>query len=71
MDEEELRIVDGAQLEDWVSEAIRENPAEVERYRGGEQRLLAFFIGQVMRKSGGRADPRRTRQALLERLAGA
>ncbi len=69
MEEEGLQLVSGGdQLEAWVSAAIDENPTEVERYREGEHKLLAFFIGQVMRKSQGKADPAGTREALQERL---
>ncbi|UCC75083.1 MAG: Asp-tRNA(Asn)/Glu-tRNA(Gln) amidotransferase subunit GatB [Gemmatimonadota bacterium] len=69
MEAEGLRLVSGGdQLEAWISEAVTENPTEVERYRKGEEKLLAFFIGQVMRKSQGKADPGRTREALLKRL---
>ncbi|MGD2154983.1 MAG: Asp-tRNA(Asn)/Glu-tRNA(Gln) amidotransferase subunit GatB [Gemmatimonadales bacterium] len=69
MEEEGLRLASGDELGVWVGEALAENPAEADRYRAGEEKLLAFFIGQVMRKSQGKADPARTRQALLERLA--
>jgi aspartyl-tRNA(Asn)/glutamyl-tRNA(Gln) amidotransferase subunit B len=69
MDQEGLRKVsDGDQLENWVAEVIRDNPGEVERYRGGEEKLVAFFMGQAMRKSQGKADPDRLRQKLLEML---
>jgi aspartyl-tRNA(Asn)/glutamyl-tRNA(Gln) amidotransferase subunit B len=68
MEEEDLRLASGAELEALVREAIEGHPAEVERYRGGEEKLLAFFIGQVMRKSQGKADPAQARQALLEYL---
>jgi len=69
MEKEGLRKVsDSAQLEEWVAGALAENPREVERYRGGEEKLLAFFIGQVMRKSQGKADPDRLREVLKEAL---
>ncbi|NIR44103.1 MAG: Asp-tRNA(Asn)/Glu-tRNA(Gln) amidotransferase subunit GatB [Gemmatimonadetes bacterium] len=70
IDEEGLSLVsDSDQIDEWVGEAIRENPAEVERYRDGEEKLLAFFIGQVMRKSRGKADPERVRDRLARALA--
>ncbi len=69
--EEGLRTVsDEGQLEAWVAEALAESPREVERYRNGEEKLLAHFIGQVMRKSSGRADPGRLREILLQALRG-
>jgi aspartyl-tRNA(Asn)/glutamyl-tRNA(Gln) amidotransferase subunit B len=45
------------------------NPAEVGRYRGGETKLLQFFVGQVMKASRGKADPKLTQRLLEERLA--
>jgi len=69
MEEEGLqKVSDSAQLEEWVTGALAENPREVERYRGGEEKLLAFFVGQVMRKSHGKADPERLRDVLNEAL---
>lgn len=68
MEEEDLRLAGGAELEAWVAEVIAKNPSEVERYRAGEEKLLAFFIGQVMRKSQGKADPAQVRQALIDGL---
>ena len=62
------KIEAGSQLDQWVEEALAENPAEVERFRGGEEKLLAFFIGQVMRKSQGRADAKQLRERLLMML---
>ena len=70
MEDEDLRQVsDSSQLEGWAAETLAENPAEVDRYRAGEEKLLAFFIGQVMRKSKGKADPDRLREVLEKSLA--
>ena len=69
-EEENLSTVsDETQLESWVSAVIEEHPDEVRRYLGGEAKLLSFFIGQVMRKSQGRADPEQLRR-VLERALG-
>ena len=57
-----------AVLEEWVAQAIGAHPDEVARYRGGERRLLGFLIGQVMRASGRKADPRRVNQLLRATL---
>ena len=43
----------------WVDEVLAANPKEVERYRAGETKLIGFFTGQVMKKSGGKADPKK------------
>ena len=42
----------------WVDEVLAAHPAEVARYRGGETKLMGFFVGQVMKRSGGKADPK-------------
>jgi len=44
------------------------SPSEVRRYKGGETKLIGFFVGQVMKKSGGKADPKKVQPVLLERL---
>ncbi len=42
----------------FIQEVIRQHPAEVERYKNGEKQLTGFFMGQLMRVSGGKADPK-------------
>ncbi|MFW6202170.1 MAG: Asp-tRNA(Asn)/Glu-tRNA(Gln) amidotransferase subunit GatB [Gemmatimonadota bacterium] len=64
------RIGDRDRLAAWADEAIAEHPEEAERYRGGETKLLGYFMGQVMKKSRGRADPRQAKAVLRERLGG-
>ena len=56
-------------LAQWVNEVLAEHPDEAARFRGGEKKLLGVLVGLVMRKSKGRADPRRVNQ-LLSELAG-
>jgi aspartyl-tRNA(Asn)/glutamyl-tRNA(Gln) amidotransferase subunit B len=43
---------------------------EWQRYLGGEKKLLGVFVGAVMKKSGGRADPRKVNQLLAARTKG-
>jgi aspartyl-tRNA(Asn)/glutamyl-tRNA(Gln) amidotransferase subunit B len=62
------RVDDGAAVDAWVDETLREHPAEVERYRAGETKLMGFLVGQAMRRSEGRADPERLAATLRERL---
>ncbi len=64
------QVRDTGQLEVWVDEVIAAHPAEAERFRGGEQKLIGFFMGQVMRKSGGKADPRQATEILRRKLGG-
>jgi glutaminyl-tRNA synthetase len=51
-----------------VDSAIASNPEEVAEYRAGRDALIGFFIGQVMRQSGGKANPELVRELLEERL---
>ncbi len=64
------QVRDTGQLEAWVDEVIAAHPAEAERYRAGEQKLIGFFMGQVMRKSGGKADPRQATEIIRRKLGG-
>lgn len=52
-----VQVSDSSAIEQAVAEAIAENPAEVEAYRGGKTKLLSFFVGQVMRKMKGKGNP--------------
>jgi aspartyl-tRNA(Asn)/glutamyl-tRNA(Gln) amidotransferase subunit B len=54
-----------------VIEAILEaNPGQVETYRGGKEGVLGFFVGQVMRETQGKADPKVVNRLLREKLKG-
>lgn len=64
------RVDDRALIAAHVAEVVSAHPEEARRLRDGEQRLLGFFIGQVMRAFGGRADASEVRSALQAHLAG-
>jgi aspartyl-tRNA(Asn)/glutamyl-tRNA(Gln) amidotransferase subunit B len=61
---------DAGALVAWLDAVIAEHPAEWGRYRSGERKLQGVLVGQVMKKSGGRADPKQVNQLLVERAAG-
>jgi len=63
------QVNDDAQLEAWVDEVMRDMPAEADRFRAGEKKLTGVLVGAVMRKSGGRADPKKV-NAILAKRAG-
>jgi aspartyl-tRNA(Asn)/glutamyl-tRNA(Gln) amidotransferase subunit B len=65
-----LQVRDEGELSRWVDEVLAEHPAEAERFRAGERKLLGVMVGLVMKKSKGRADPRRVNQLLSERAGG-
>ncbi|PID38676.1 MAG: Asp-tRNA(Asn)/Glu-tRNA(Gln) amidotransferase GatCAB subunit B [Proteobacteria bacterium] len=62
--------IERAELERAVERFIADHPDEVAAYRAGKQKLLGWFIGQLQRELGGRADPRALQTLLTERLRG-
>jgi aspartyl-tRNA(Asn)/glutamyl-tRNA(Gln) amidotransferase subunit B len=63
-----VKVDDDSQLSAWLDEVIAENPNEAERFRNGEKKLQGVLVGAVMKKSKGRADPRKLNQLLTTRL---
>jgi aspartyl-tRNA(Asn)/glutamyl-tRNA(Gln) amidotransferase subunit B len=63
-----VQVRDDAPLRAWIDEVIAEHEAEATRCARGERKLLGVLVGFVMKKSSGRADPRRVNQLLAERL---
>jgi aspartyl-tRNA(Asn)/glutamyl-tRNA(Gln) amidotransferase subunit B len=62
-----LKVSDDSQLRSWVEAVLAEHPAEAARYAAGERKLLGVLVGMVMKKSGGRADPKKVNQLLADR----
>jgi aspartyl-tRNA(Asn)/glutamyl-tRNA(Gln) amidotransferase subunit B len=63
-----VKVDDDSLLSAWLDEVIAENPNEAERLRNGEKKLQGVLIGAVMKKSKGRADPKKLNQLLATRL---
>ncbi|TDJ41978.1 MAG: Asp-tRNA(Asn)/Glu-tRNA(Gln) amidotransferase subunit GatB [Gammaproteobacteria bacterium] len=63
------QLSDTGALESLVAAAIDENPAQVEQYRAGKEKVLGFFVGQVMKASAGKADPKQLNALLKSALA--
>ena len=63
-----MQVSDNSYLEPIVEEIIQEHPDEVERYQSGKKGLIGFFIGQVMKKSKGQANPKMARELVQEKL---
>jgi aspartyl-tRNA(Asn)/glutamyl-tRNA(Gln) amidotransferase subunit B len=61
-------LSDTAELEKIIDEIIAANPKEVEKFRSGKTNVKGFFVGQVMKKTSGRADPKLTNQLVDEKL---
>jgi aspartyl-tRNA(Asn)/glutamyl-tRNA(Gln) amidotransferase subunit B len=63
-----VQISDDSALESAVAEVLEQNPDAVTSYRAGEQKVVGFLVGQVMRATQGKADPRRVNELLVEAL---
>ncbi len=63
-------ISDPAAIKEVVQELLAAHPAEVEAFRGGKTKLQGFFVGQLMKRTGGRADPKLANRILSEQLKG-
>ncbi len=66
-DEGLLQVGDEDAIATWVDEVLREHPEEATRYLAGEKKLQGVLVGFVMKKSKGRADPKRVNQLLSVR----
>lgn len=64
-----IQISDTGELEAAVDRVIADHPDEFARLSGGEQKLIGFFVGQVMRSTGGKADPKVVTDLLRARQA--
>ena len=62
------QISDSGELEGIIDQVLADHPEEVEKYRGGKKKLQGFFVGQVMKRTSGRADPKLTNQLLGKKL---
>ena len=65
-----IQISDTSALEAVVDEALAENPEAVANYEGGETKVVGFLVGQVMRATQGKADPKLVNELLTKRLKG-
>jgi aspartyl-tRNA(Asn)/glutamyl-tRNA(Gln) amidotransferase subunit B len=62
-----LQVGDEGAIATWVEEVLTEHPEEAKRYLAGEKKLQGVLVGFVMKKSKGRADPKRVNQLLSAR----
>ena len=63
------QISDEGQLESLVSSLVEKHPDEVKRFREGDKKLLGFFVGQVMKETKGKANPKLINELLRKHLA--
>lgn len=68
---EELNLIqesDSDSIKTFIIEVMQNNPSEVERYKSGEKQLVGFFMGQLMKVSNGKADPKAANKLMRELL---
>ena len=63
-----IQVSDEDGLIGFIEKVILNNPSEVERFKNGEQQLIGFFMGQLMRVSKGKADPKIANSLLRKKL---
>ena len=63
------QITDTSAIETIVDEVVAANPSQVAEYQSGKEKLIGFFVGQVMQKTGGKANPGQVNQILKAKLA--
>ncbi|MDP5110225.1 MAG: Asp-tRNA(Asn)/Glu-tRNA(Gln) amidotransferase subunit GatB [Rickettsiaceae bacterium] len=63
------QVSDRGSIEPIIDEIIAANPESVEAYRAGKDKLFGFFVGQIMKKTGGKASPQMVNEILKEKLS--
>ena len=64
------QISDAAAIEGFVDQVIAAHPAQVEQFRAGKEKVLGFFVGQVMKSTRGQANPGQVNRILRDKLRG-
>lgn len=62
------QMTDSAALASLIDEVLAANPDQVAEYRAGKEKMLAFFVGQIMKQSKGKANPGQVNQILRDKL---
>ncbi len=62
------QISDSSAIEGIIRDVLENNPKQVEQYRGGQQKLFGFFVGQVMKATQGKANPKQVNELLRKLL---
>jgi aspartyl-tRNA(Asn)/glutamyl-tRNA(Gln) amidotransferase subunit B len=65
-----VQVSDEGELLAIVAEIIAANPEQAAEYRGGKTKVLGYFVGQLMQKTKGRANPKLANQLFARKLAG-
>ncbi|MEX0890438.1 MAG: Asp-tRNA(Asn)/Glu-tRNA(Gln) amidotransferase subunit GatB, partial [Balneolaceae bacterium] len=63
-----IQVSDTGFIEPIVEQVVADNPEEAQKYRDGKKQVIGFFIGQVMKQSKGKANPKQVRELIAEKL---
>ena len=63
-----VQVSDSGTLEPIIDQLLADHPQEVEKYKGGNQGLIGFFVGQVMKQTKGQANPKLVNELLRKKL---
>jgi aspartyl-tRNA(Asn)/glutamyl-tRNA(Gln) amidotransferase subunit B len=61
-------VSDAGEIERIVDEVIAANPEQLEQFRAGKESLIGFFVGQVLKASQGKANPKLVNEVLQRKL---
>jgi aspartyl-tRNA(Asn)/glutamyl-tRNA(Gln) amidotransferase subunit B len=64
-----VQISNESEIEDLVEKVLNENPKMLEQYKSGKDKLFGFFVGQVMKLSNGKANPKMVNETLKRKLS--
>jgi aspartyl-tRNA(Asn)/glutamyl-tRNA(Gln) amidotransferase subunit B len=64
------QVTDTGAIEAAVDDAIAAGTAQVEQYKGGNEKILGWFVGQVMKATQGKANPQAVNEILRKKLDG-
>jgi len=64
-----IQVTDESAIEKIIDEVITRSPNEVERYKAGDEKLMGFFVGQIMKATKGKANPKIVNELLKKKLS--
>jgi len=65
-----VQVSDESELLALVREIIEQNPSQAEEFRGGKTKVMGYFVGQLMQKTKGKANPKLANQLFNQELSG-
>jgi len=63
------QISDRGELEGIIADILKSHPGEIARYKGGDEKLIGFFVGKVMKATQGKANPKLVNEILIAELS--